>query len=277
MKYIQKVKENMKKIIIQIFIIIGVLYIYFCFFLFFYQKNFIFFPSQLVSKIPDNLNIEEVYFTTNDNIKLHWWYLDNNSEKTVLFFHWNAWNISHRIQQIEVFNDLKLNALIFDFREYWKSEWKIEKEVDLYNDWLASLDFLVNDKNVELSNLIIWWRSLWWAIAINTAQNKNVYATIIESTFYSMDYMASKQYPIFPTKLLLKYHLRSDLKINNIKSKLLIIHSIEDEMIPFKNWLKLFDIFNWDKQFLEISWSHNYGFIKSHSLYLESVKIFLNL
>jgi esterase/lipase len=50
-----------------------------------------------------------------------------------------------------------------------------------------------------------------------------------------MDEMASKQYPFLPVKLLSRFHFKTNEKISNIISPILIIHSINDEMINFSN------------------------------------------
>ena len=258
---------------IGIFILIA--YIGLCLFIFFYQKNLIFFPSKQVSEIPKHMNIEEVFFQTKDNVKLHAWYLDNKANKTVLFFHGNAGNLSDRKQQLEIFNTLNLNALIFDYRGYGKSNGTITNETDLYLDANAALEYLQKEKKIPLPEIIAWGRSLGGAIAIDTTQNRKVFAVIIESTFFSMDAMARKRFWYVPTKQLSKFHFRSDNKIKKIDSKLLIIHSRDDEMIPFINGKKLFNIAPKNKTFLEISGSHNNGFQESQNIYINTLKEFL--
>ncbi len=264
----------MKAIKIAITLIIT-FYIGLCGLVFFQQKNFIFLPSKNFLEVPSNMNIEEVFFETEDNITLHAWYLDNNSNQTVLFFHGNAGNLTHRTKQLEVFNELELNALIFDYRGYGKSEGAIKEEEDLYRDSNAAVKYLLEEKDIDLKDIIIWGRSVGGAMAIDTAQNKDFSAVIIESTFSSMEEMASEQFWFLPTKLLLKFHFRNDEKIGNINSKLLIIHSKDDEMIAFSNGENLFLEAKEPKTFLGISGSHNYGFQDSYSTYTEGLKLFL--
>jgi len=236
----------------------------------------IFLPSKNVTDPPDNMNIEEVFFETEDNLKLHAWYLDNNSNETVLFFHGNAGNLTHRTKQLEVFNELQVNALIFDYRGYGKSEGEIKEEEDLYSDSNAAVNYLLEEKDIDLKDIIIWGRSVGGAIAIDTAQNKEFAAVIIESTFSSVDKMASEQFWFLPIKFLLKFHFSNDEKIGNINSRLLIVHSKDDEMIAFSNGGKLFLEAKEPKTFLEISGSHNYGFQDSYSTYIEGLKVFLD-
>ena len=259
----------------KILITVLAFYLVLCLFIFFHQKNLIFFPKKQLLPLPENMNISEVSFLTSDQIKLHAWYLDNKADKTVLFFHGNAGNLSHRTTQLEVFNQLKLNALIFDYRSYGKSAGEIHREQDLYLDAQAALNYLLKEKQLLIENIIIWGRSLGGALAIDLAQNKNCFALIMESTFFSMDAIASQRFWFLPVKILSKFHFRSDLKIKNITTKTLIVHSKSDEIIGFKHGQKLYAQISAPKKFLEISGSHNYGFTDSLKEYLKEIKLFL--
>lgn len=261
--------------IILRYTIIGVLlYVILCIFVFFIQKSLIFFPSKEAFNIPKAFNLSDISIKTEDNITLNAWYLDNKSEKTVIFFHGNGGNISYNQERLEIFNTLHLNAIMIDYRGYGKSGGSIQNETDLYKDADATYRYIL-EKGIDPKNIIIWGQSLGGAIAIHLAQNKNISATIIESSFSSMDAMANKQYGFLPTSLLLKFHMRSDEKISNILSPILVIHSRNDEMINFSNGQKLFEEVKGQKQFLETSGSHNGGFQKSYDVYVSALKTFL--
>ncbi|NOR05861.1 MAG: hypothetical protein GQ575_06100 [Deltaproteobacteria bacterium] len=49
-----------------------------------------------------------------------------------------------------------------------------------------------------------------------------------------------------------------------------------DEIVPFRHGRKLFDAANEPRVFLEISESHNEGFITSSSVYINGLKAFLD-
>jgi hypothetical protein len=76
-------------ILLKFISFIFILYIIICIFVFFIQKSLIFFPSKEFFNIPKTPNLEEIYIQTEDNIKLNAWFLDNKSDKTVIFFHGN--------------------------------------------------------------------------------------------------------------------------------------------------------------------------------------------
>ncbi|EKE30043.1 MAG: hypothetical protein ACD_2C00052G0004 [uncultured bacterium (gcode 4)] len=263
-------------IVPKILIAFAIAYVILCIFVFYIQKDLIFFPSKEISVIPEYKNLKELHIKTKEDIRLNAWFLDNKSDKTIIFLHGNGWNIGYNEWRLKIFDWLWVNALMVDYRGYWKSEGELLKEQDIYDDAEAAYEYVVKS-GVPSRNIIIWGQSLGWAVAINLAQNKHVYATIIESSFYSMDEMASKNYAFLPTWLLLRFHFRSDEKISNIHSPIYVIHSPEDEIISYSNWQRLYAKISLKKAFLETKGSHNGWFSESYSLYLSWLNKFLNL
>ena len=134
-----------------------------------------------------------------------------------------------------------MNVLILDYRGYGKSEGEIKRENNLYLDAESGLEYLLGKKEVAIDDdIIIWGRSLGGVITINIAQDNNFSSVIIESTFFSMDSLTSSRFWFLPVKILSRFHFRNDEKIKNINSKILIIHSRDDDVIPFVNGENLF-------------------------------------
>jgi len=265
----------MRKILKFAWILLS-LYILFCLFIALNQQKLMFFPSKQIYALPNYNNLQEISIKTNDWLKLDWYYLENKSDINILFFHWNWWNLTFNQAYIELFNELWFNALFFDYRWYWKSEWDIKKEDDLYIDADSAYNYL-KQKWIKEENMIFWWHSLWNALSINLAQDKNLRLVVVESAFYSMDYMARLTYPYIPTNILLKYHFRNDEKIKNIKSPIIVIHSKNDEVINYSNWTKLYNEANNPKYFLQTETSHNYWFPKNKEIYKKTLKDYLRV
>lgn len=264
------------KLAAVIILTVVVFYLFIAGYFYFFQKKFIFFPSRLLKIIPSSLPIEEVFIETSDGEQLHaWWMQTNEGENTVLFFHGNAGNISDRKFQLEVFHKLGLNALIFDYRGYGKSTGKVLVEEDVYIDGRAALDFLVSEKEISLDNIILWGKSLGGGIAVDLAQNKSIRAVILESTFYSVKFLAKEKYRFLPVNILLRYKFESYKKIVNVSRPILIIHSRDDEMIPFSHGEKLYDLANMPKRMMVLSGSHNSAAMKERDEYVVVVRDFL--
>ncbi len=142
-------KNIFLKYTLIIFIILLATYLIALLYLYFNQKSFIFFPNKKTYDIKLNSNIEEITINTTDKEKLHAWWMNNNSNKTIIFFHGNAGNIYGRMDRMRLFDKFKVNALMIDYREYGMSSGKIKKENDLYLDAQAAYRFVVNDKKIN--------------------------------------------------------------------------------------------------------------------------------
>lgn len=233
-----------------------------------------FFPSQSLKSMPRDKNLQEVYFVTADNIKLNGWYIDNKSDTTIIFFHGNGGNIYDNQERITLFQALGVNALMFDYRGFGKSEGTIEREGDIYADGEAAYQY-VTSRGTKPENSIIWWQSLGGAVAMHTALWKPLKRTIIESTFTSMDEKAQETYWFLPTSLMLRFHFDNIAKIADVHSPILVIHSSDDEILGIENSKRLFEKANNPKEFLETKGSHNGGFSQSYNLYRENLEKFL--
>ena len=258
-------------------IFIFIIYLFFSIILFFFQDKFIFFPDKYIYATPEDINLDyqDVYLTTEDNTKIHGWYIPHeNSEFAMIFFHGNAGNISHRLETLEIMHQLGLTVLIIDYRGYGKSKGKISEE-GLYLDGLAAWDYLCKLKDFDECKIILHGRSLGGGVATQLALEKNPAALILESAFTSIPEMGKDVYPIFPVKLLAKFQFNSKKKISEINCPKLLIHSKDDEIIPFKHGKELFKAAIEPKQFFELSGGHNEGFWINRKIYMETVRDFI--
>jgi hypothetical protein len=64
--------------------------------------------------------------------------------------------------------------------------------------------------------------------------------------------------------------------IHDVICPVLIVHSRDDELIPFNHGLKIFEAANEPKDLLEISGSHNDGFSISADKYKEGLNLFIS-
>jgi uncharacterized protein len=266
------------KIFLYILIIVIVLYCLPGAYFYFKQNKLLYHPNKDVYETPDaaDLEYEDLYLTTQDSIKINSWYIPakDSSAKTILFCHGNAGNISHRLETIEIFHNMGLNVLIFDYRGFGKSEGK-PSEKGTYEDALAAWTYLIKDMKCKPDDIIIFGRSLGGAIATNLATKVKPSCLIIESTFTSVPDIAQKMFPIFPVNLLVKNKYPSINIIPKVKCPVLVIHSQEDQLIPYSNGVELFEKATAKKQFLEITGGHNEGYMESGKVYTDGIKQFI--
>jgi hypothetical protein len=259
----------------------GAVYILLCTYLFFMQSRLLYYPNLPSRELRYNpsdigLDYESVYITTRDNVRLHGWFVPAKRERaTLLFFHGNAGNISHRLDSLRIFYNLGLSTLIIDYRGYGQSEGKVTEE-GTYLDAEAAWNYLTKERQTEPEKIILFGRSLGGSIAAHQSARNTPEALILESVFTSVPDMAAKFYPVFPVRLLSRFQYNSIEALRKINCPVLIIHSPDDEIIPYENGLRLFEAAGKPKSFLEIRGSHNEGFLASGSLYVKGLDAFLS-
>ncbi len=245
--------------------------------LFLMQSKLIYFPFKGIVCTPNDIRMEyeDVTMKTPDGLNLNAWFIPAKSPTgTVLFCHGNGGNISYSLDVVETLTRLNLNVLLFDYRGYGKSEGN-PTENGTYTDAETAYQWLVKDKNIPEKDIIIMGRSLGAAIAANLAKNHNPRLLILESGFSSTPDLAAKQYPIFPVRLLCRYKYKTAEYVKDIRCPLLVIHSTEDEIIPYSNGKKIFTSAKEPKEFLVISGSHNEGYTDSGDTYTNGLRNFL--
>ena len=240
------------------------------------QSNMVFYPSNDVDVSPDDwqLSFEKVNLSTKNNAKISGWFIPHpQAKKTVLFFHGNGGNISHRGDSIYIFHKLKLNVLIIDYVGYGESEGS-PSEQGLYQSADAAWQYLVSNKKIKPENIVIFGRSLGGAVAVDLASRVKAGGLILESTFSSVRDVVESAFPFMSPFIYLRYSFDSFSKIKNISVPTLVIHSPDDGVIPFELGVKLFKGLNTEKDFLQIRGSHNDGFMQSISSYMPSIRSF---
>jgi fermentation-respiration switch protein FrsA (DUF1100 family) len=269
---------RIKRMIFVIFISLVLGYLVILGFVYVRQGSMIYYPVREISNPPGDigLDFEEVPINTKDGVTISAWYIPAQHERgVVLFCHGNAGNISHRLDSIRIFHDLKLSILIFDYRGYGRSEGS-PTEVGTYLDAESAWDYLVNIKQISPDKVILFGRSLGSAVAAEIALNHKAGALIIESGFTSIPDLGRKFFPYLPVRLIARYHYSTIDKVNKIGIPKLFIHSPQDEIIPFEHGVSLFEKASEPKEFLRITGSHNEGFLISGRDYIEGLNGFIS-
>jgi fermentation-respiration switch protein FrsA (DUF1100 family) len=237
--------------------------------LFFMQPTFLYRPLREVAYTPEDIGIEfeSITLETTDGVKLNAWYVPaKDAEMTILFCHGNGGNMMHRLDSISLFNKMGLNCLIFDYRGYGQSEGK-PTEDGTYIDALTAYKWLTQTKKISSQEIIVFGRSLGGSIAAYVAERMKVRALVLESCFTSYVDMGKKFYPYMPVRWFARFKYDTISYLKNVQSPIMIIHSRNDEIIPFEFGLELYDSASEPKEFVEIAGSHNDGFLVSDEIY----------
>jgi fermentation-respiration switch protein FrsA (DUF1100 family) len=96
------------------------------------------------------------------------------------------------------------------------------------------------------------------------------------SAFTSVPDLAAIHYFMFPVRLLARYQYNTRKYLEAVACPVLIVHSREDEIVPFKHSEQLYAAAHEPKQLLELHGGHNTHLILSHDLWMKGVGKFLD-
>lgn len=246
--------------------------------LYWIQPRLIFYPMPTLQTTPADwgMAFEEVMLTTEDGLALHGWYLPApGADKTLLFFHGNAGNISHRGESLRIFHRLGLNVLIIDYRGYGRSEGDPDEQ-GLYRDGRAAWRYLTDERGIGAGDIIIFGRSLGGAVAAQLASEVNPNGLIIESSFSSARDFVRTTMPLLSYLVVLRYGFDSVAKLPQVHCPVLVMHSPEDEIMPYSLGEKLYQAAGPAKQFWPLRGDHNGGFLRSQPGYEQRLVMFIN-
>ena len=191
-----------------------------------------------------------------------------------MFFHGNAGNISHRLDSIEIFHQLGLDTLIIDYRGYGQSSGK-KTEQGTYLDAQAAWSYLVDERGVPAGEIIIFGRSLGGAVGAWLGARHTPAAVIIESSFTSGVDMARRLYPFLPARLITRLRYPVAQYARQLDGPVLVVHSRNDEIIPFEMGQSIYAAVKQRKSFLELRGDHNNGFFISRHDYVAGLDDFI--
>ncbi len=227
------------------------------------EKYVIYVPERAIGMTPRNEGIgyEDVWFPASDGLRLHGWLIPApDARVTLLWFHGNAGNISHRVDNIKYLHRLlRLNIFIFDYRGYGQSAGGHSdlSEEATYRDAEGALAYLRGRQDLAQTRLVYFGRSLGAAIAVEVARRHPPAGLILETPFISIKDLARVALPFLPLGSLLQTKYDSLNKIREIRVPLLILHGDRDDVVPYEQGRRLFEAANEPKTFYRIPGAHH--------------------
>ena len=253
-----------------------------------FQDHLLFQPSSRLLATPDDAGMpyETVHLDTEDGETLHGWWIparnvsretssDTSGTNTLLFFHGNAGNISGRLESVRQFHRLGLNVLIVDYRGYGQSTGSPTEE-GIYRDAEACWRYLVETKRIAPQEVVVFGRSMGGGPATWLAAREKPGAVILESVFPNVPDVGAHHYSFLPGRALATNQFDNESRVAEIDAPKLVIHSRQDQVVPFELGRRVYEAAAEPKQFLEIDGGHNDGFLVSADRYLRTIDDFLS-
>lgn len=252
--------------------------------LFLFQDRLAYYP-QLGREIhttprDHGMEYEALTLDTSDGERLDAWFVPApQAYGVVLILHGNAGDISQRMDSIAMFHRLGYGVLIFDYRGYGRSSGK-PSEAGLYRDARSAWEHLTRQRGIAPRHIVLFGESLGGAVAAGLAAQLGAQerpgALVLSSVFTSIPDLAADLYPWLPARWLARLHYDTRAALAQTGSPVLIAHSPDDEIIPFRHGQRLFETAPGPKVFLRLSGGHNDGFIFMRPDWVEVLAGFLH-
>ena len=228
---------------------------------------------QSIAGIP----LEDVWFQTEDRVRLFGWYAPNpRSSAVLLWCHRNAGNIIHRLDNLVRLQEVGVSVFLFDYRGYGRSQGR-PSEVGLYRDALAAYTYLTETRRLSPKQIIIFGRSLGAAVATQLASVRPAAGLVLESAFPSIEAIARYYYYGLPVHWLLGARFPLEERLKEVHMPVLVVHGALDDIIPFELGKRVFEAANAPKSFYAIpNADHNNVFVVGGPPYYERLKKFVD-
>ncbi len=209
-------------------------------FLYVFQEKFIFLDGELPTgfQYAFDADYEEVNLKGEADGSLNALHFKvDNPKGLVLYFHGNQGNLTRWGKVVLDFTKFGYDVIVMDYRGYGKSSGKRSKEI-LLNDAELFYQYALN--NYLEKDITLYGRSLGTGIASWLAGRHSPKSLILETPYYSLASVAQRFYPVYPSKLALRYNFRSYKYLQRADCPIYIFHGTEDEVVPYKSGKRLY-------------------------------------
>lgn len=261
------------------------LYLAVCLVFYLRQSSLIFFPGPPPAATPASVGLEhrELVIPTSDGERLAAWLISPRprgapapgaAATVVLYSHGNAGSIEHRIEIAELLAGFGCAVLLYDYRGYGASSGEPD-EAGLCTDATAVWEHLVRVEGFEPGGIVLFGESLGGAVSIELATRRAVRAVIVEDTFTSIPDLGAELYPWLPIRLLARTRFDSLARIGRLDVPVMVVHSPDDELVPFEHGRRLFAAAREPKVMLETAGGHNSGGFRLREAWVARVAEFV--
>ncbi|NJK59620.1 MAG: alpha/beta hydrolase [Oscillatoriales cyanobacterium SM2_1_8] len=259
--------------------IVGLAYVGLLLVLFFNQDNMVFVPSRTVTETPQSvgLRFESWKIPTADGETLAAWFIPAPMAiATLVYCHGNGGNIGNRIPYLPIFHSLGLSVVLWDYRGYGQSTGR-PSEAGFYQDAAAVMNYLQEQHQILPGPKTVVYGEILWVggVASYLAAQYPVKGLVLGATFTAAVDRAAELYPFLPVWWLARSRFDTRARLPQITAPVLVLHSVEDEIIPIHHGRALYAAANQPKTLVELTGDHNNGFLDNAIAYGEALAKFL--
>ena len=207
--------------------------------IYFFQERFIFKPEKLKQDFQFKYDIpfREYFFDVEPGVRINGLHFFREQPKgLILYFHGNTRSIKGWAKYAKDFYRYDYDVVLIDYRGFGKSTGKrSEKEM------LSDMQFVYDRLKEQYgeAHLIVYGRSMGSGFATKLASDNLPRYLILDAPYFNFRKVIERFLPMFPVRVVLRYHLRTDKWIQNVKCPVYIIHGTRDWLIPIRHSVAL--------------------------------------
>lgn len=252
--------------------------------IYFKQESLVFQPAMdrdfRATPASIGLGFDQLTLNTADGETLDAWHVPATrgtlARGLAIILHGNAGNIGHRLDYLRMFHDLGFASLIIDYRGYGRSSGRASEEGS-YMDADTAWNHATRALGYPPGRIVVFGESLGGAVAAHLATTQRPGALVLASTFTSVPDLGTEIYPWLPIRLLSRIRYDSRGRLPLVNAPVLVIHSRQDDVIPFAHGERLFGAARAPKRFMEIEGGHNDGFVFRREAWVRQLDEFLQM
>lgn len=202
---------------------------------YFLQDKLIFKPEKLKQDFQFKYDIpfQEYFFDVSPGVRINGLHFFREKPKgLILYFHGNTRSIKGWARYARDFYRFDYDVLLVDYRGFGKSTGK-RGEKEMLNDMQFVYDQL--KQNYSENHLIIYGRSMGSGFASKLASDNDPRYLILDAPYFNFLKVIERFLPVLPVRIVLRYHMRTDLWLPKVKCHTYIIHGTRDRLIPIRH------------------------------------------
>jgi uncharacterized protein len=202
---------------------------------YFLQEKFIFKPEKLSQdfKFRYDAPFKELFFDVAPGVRINGLHFYRTAPSGLIFYlHGNSRSIKGWAKYAKDFYRYDYDVVLLDYRGFGKSTGK-RSEKEIITDMQFVYDKLASQYSEP--HLIVYGRSIGSGFATKLASDNNPRYLILDAPYYNFQKVVERFLPFLPIRYVLRYTLRTDKWILNVRCHTYIIHGTKDWLIPIRN------------------------------------------
>lgn len=245
------------------------------------ERSLVYVPGE--RDVPDphpSLRLEHrsIEFLTTDSVLLHAWIVPAASAASaepfwLLIAHGNYGSIGFgdRPEFYAAARDIGLNVFAFDYRGFGRSGGRPGEE-GIYRDAEAAYRYLADSLQVPPERIVLFGHSLGTGVATELATRVPAAALVLEAAYTSIPDIGAEAYPWLPVRLLAGERFETIEKIGKVAVPKLLLHSPEDDIVPFEHGRRVYEAANEPKRFVSVRGGHAGAFQEDRRKYFGAIR-----